>query len=183
MKINNRQNFLVAVTIAVVGLFVAVNFIFTPLAGLWSDRQTQIKDLTEQIKTGKRAINSEKSTRDQWKEMRANALPASTQDAEHQVFTALTGWSRESGAQITSIMPQWKNDSTNYLTMNCRVETAGDLHALTQFIYDIEKGPLALRLDSVELSSHDVNGQQLTLGLEINGLALIQNEKNETAKP
>ena len=177
MKINNRQNFLVAVTIAVVGLFVAVNFIFTPLAGLWSDRQTQIKDLTEQIKTGKRAINSEKSTRDQWKEMRANALPATTSDAEHQVFTALTGWSRDSGAQITSIMPQWKSDSTNYLTMNCRVETAGDMGTLSKFLYALEKGPMALKLDAVELTSRDATGQQMTLGLEINGLALLHPDK------
>ncbi len=32
------------------------------------------------------------------------------------------------------------------------------------------------RLDSVELSSHDNNGQQMTLGVEINGLALLQND-------
>ena len=109
--------------------------------------------------------------------MRANALPASTQDAEHQVFTALTAWSRESGAEITSIMPQWKNDATNYLTLDCRVETSGDLGALGKFIYNIEKGPLALRVDSVELSAHDNNGQQMTLGLQVNGLALIGNDK------
>ncbi len=177
MKIKNRQDFLVVATIAVVGLFVAVNFIFTPLAGWWSDRQGQIKALQRKIDDGKGMIRSETSTRSHWKEMRANALPASTSDAEHQVFTALTGWSRDSGAQITSIAPQWKNDSTNYLTMSCRVETSGELGALSRFIYDIEKGPLALRLDSAEISSHDNNGQQMTLGLDINGLALIQNDK------
>ncbi len=89
----------------------------------------------------------------------------------------MTTWSRESGAEITSIMPQWKSEGTNYLTLECRVETAGDLGALSKFIYDVEKGPMALRLDSVELSSHDNAGQQMTLGLEINALALIQNDK------
>ena len=177
MKINNRQDFLVAATIAVVGLYVAVNFIYTPLQGLWSERQVQIKKLTDQITAGKGMIRSEASTRSQWKDMRANALPASMSDAEHQVFTALTGWSRESGATITSILPQWKNDATNYMTLDCRVETTGELGALSKFIYDLEKGPLALRLDSVELSSHDNNGQRMTLGLDINGLALIQNDK------
>jgi len=63
------------------------------------------------------------------------------------------------------------------MTLDCRVETAGDLNALSKFIYNIEKGPLALRLDTVELSSHDTAGQQMTLGLEINGLALIGNDK------
>ena len=72
----------------------------------------------------------------------------------------MDGWSRDSGAEITSIMPQWKNDATNYLTLDCRVETAGDLNALSKFIYDIEKGPMMVRLDSVELSAHDNTGQQ-----------------------
>jgi hypothetical protein len=63
------------------------------------------------------------------------------------------------------------------MTLDCRVETAGDLGALGKFIYDIEKGPLPLRLDTVELSSHDSATQPMTLGLEINGLALIGNDK------
>jgi hypothetical protein len=43
---------------------------------------------------------------------------------------------------------------------------------LSQFLYDVEKDPMALKLDSVELSAHDTTGQQLTLGLQISGLVL-----------
>lgn len=177
MKIKNRQEFLVVLTIAAAGLFVAVNFVFTPMQGWWSARQARVRDLRAKVAEGNQLIRREAGIRSHWDDMRANALPANTSAAEHQVLTALTGWSRDSGAEISSIMPQWKNDATNYMTLDCRVETAGDLGALSKFIYDIEKGPMAVRLDSVELSSHDNNGQQMTLGLEINGLALIQNDK------
>jgi len=177
MQIKNRQDFLVMLTIAVVGLFVAVNFIFTPLQGWWSARAAQIRDLREKVKDGSQMIKRESGIRSHWNDMRANALPASTSQAEQQVLTAFTAWSRESGAEITSIMPQWKNDATNYMTLACRVETSGDLGTLSRFLYDIEKGPLALRLDTVELSAHDNNGQQMTLGLEVNGLALLQPDK------
>jgi Tfp pilus assembly protein PilO len=177
MQIKNRQQFLVTLTIAVVGLFVVVNFIFAPLQNVWSDRQKQIKDLREKVRDGNALIKNEARTRSRWDDMRANALPADTSKAEHQVLTEFTAWSRDSGAEISSITPQWKNDATNYMTLSCRVETAGDIGALSRFIYDIEKGPLALRVDSVEFSSHDNNGQQMTLGMEINGLALILNDK------
>jgi hypothetical protein len=177
MKIKNRQDFLIVLTIAVVGLAVLVNFIIPPLHDWWSGRQRQISDLRAKVQSGGALLKSETRTRSRWTEMQANALPASTSAAEQKVFTAFTAWSRDSGAEITSIMPQWKNDGTNYLTLDCRVETAGDMGALTRFIYDIEKGPLALRLDAVELSSHDNNGEQMTLGLEINGLALLQPDK------
>ncbi len=177
MKIKNRQDFLVALTIAAVGLFVAVNFVFTPLQGWWSARQTTVRDLREKVRDGNQLIKREAGIRGHWDGMRTNALPASTSQAEQQFLKALDNWSRDSGAEITSLMPQWKNDSTNYMTLDCRVETAGDLGALSKLIYDVEKGPMAVRLDSVELSSHDTSGQQMTLGLEINGLALITNDK------
>ena len=177
MKLKNRQDLLVVLTVAVVVLAVAVNFIFPPIVGWWSDRQKQIADLRGKVKAGNRMIKREPTLHSQWDDMRNNALPASMPDAEQKFLKAMDGWSRDSGAEITSIMPQWKNDATNYLTLACRVETAGDLNDLSKFIYDIEKGPMMVRLDSVELSSHDNNGQQMTLGVEINGLALLRNDK------
>ncbi len=177
MKIKNRQEFLVLLTIVAVALFVAVNFIFTPLQGWWLDRQKQIQTLAGKVKDGRVMVAREQVIRGHWDAMRTNALPPGMSDAEQEFLNALEGWSRDSGAVITSIMPQWKVDSTNYMTLNCRVESDGDLGTLSKFIYDIEKGPLLVRLDSVELSSHDNNGQQMTLGVEINALALMQNDK------
>jgi len=177
MKIKNRQDVLVVVTLAVVALAVAVNFIFPPILGWWSDRQRLIRELGGEIKDGNQMIRREAALRSHWDEMRHNALPANMPQAEQQFLKAMDGWARDSGAEVTSIMPQWKNDATNYLTLGCRVETAGDIGALSRFIYEIEKGPMLVRLDSVELSSHDATGQQMTLGVEINGLALLQNDK------
>ncbi len=177
MKIENRQQFLMLLTIAAAGLLVAVNFILTPLAGWWSDRQTQIRELRLKVNDGNELVRREAVVRRRWADMRANALPANTSLAEQQLFTAVDGWSRSSGAEVTSLMPQWKNDSTNYLTLTCRVETSGDLGALSKFLYDLEGGPLALRLDSLEVNAHDKEGQQFTMSAEINGLALIPPDK------
>ena len=177
MKINNRQDFLVALTIGAVGLFVAVNFIFTPLAGWWSSRSTQLKELRVKVADGNALIKREAGIRSHWGEMQANALPANNSAAEQQLLKAFDTWRSDTGAELTSIMPQWKSDSTNYMTLNCRVEIGGSLGTLSRYLYELEKSPLALRVDSVELSGRDKEGQQLTLGLEVSGLALNQQEK------
>jgi Tfp pilus assembly protein PilO len=177
IDMKNRQQFLMVLTIVAAGLFVGVNFVFKPLQNLWADRQMQIRQLHQKVTDGTQMIRREKYTRDDWKTMQDNALPANASDAEQQFLKALDGWARQSGAEVTSIMPQWKADATNYMTLGCRVEASGDLSALSTFIYNIEKGPTMVRLDEVELSSHDNSGQQMTLGLEINGLALLQNDK------
>ena len=177
MKIENRQQFLVALTIGAVALLIGVNFVFEPLANLWSARSAQIKQLRAKVSEGKLLIQREAGLRSRWSEMSTNALPNNPSLAEQQVLKAFDSWSRDTGAEISSIMPQWKNDSTNYITLNCRVEASGSLGTLSQFLYDIEKGPAALKLDSVELSVHDSTGQQLTLGLQISGLALVRQTK------
>ena len=177
MKIKNRQEFLVALTIAAFALLVTVNFILEPLGGWWSARQAQIKDLRTKVREGGRLIQRETGIRSRWKEMRDNSLPANTSLAEQKLLNAVDGWSRSSGAEVTSLMPQWKNESTNYLTLTCRVETSGNLGTLSQFLYGLERGPMALRLDSLELTARDKEGQQMTLSTEINGLALVQPDK------
>ena len=173
MKLNKREMTMVLLTVAVV----AVAFILMPLAGQWSARQVQIKDLRAKVAEGQKLVNREAGIRSRWSEMQSNALAANTSQAEQQFLKALDGWARDTGAELTSIMPQWKNDSKDYLTLACRVEAAGDLGSLSKFLYAVEKGPLAVKLDSIELTARDASGQLMTLGLELNGLALSANNK------
>jgi Tfp pilus assembly protein PilO len=177
MKIKNRQDFLVVLVIAAAGLWVAVTFVFTPLSNLWSARQKQISELREKIKEGNGLIKREASLRSNWNSKLASALPANTSLAQQQVIKAFANWANAAGVELNTINPQWKNDSTNYMTLNCHVEASGTLGPLSQFLYSVEQGSMALRLDSVELSAHDTTGQQLTMGMDVNGLALLQQEK------
>jgi len=172
MKIENRQQFLVVLTIAVAALFVGERLIYEPLANWWSVRSQHIAALRKQVSDGKLLLQREQAIRSRWAQMRTNTLPADTSLAEQQVLKAFDNWSQDAGTAITGITPQWNDDATNYVTVDLRVEAAGDLASLTRFLYDIEQGPMALKLESVDVSTRDETGQQFTLGLQINGLAL-----------
>ena len=177
MKIKNRQQFLVVLTIAVAALFVGERLVYEPLANWWTARSQTIAALRKQVSDGKMLIQREEAIRSHWDQMRTNTLPADTSLAEQQVLKAFDNWSQESNASITGLTPQWNNDATNYLTVDWRVEASGDLDTLARFLYDIEKGPLALKLESVDVSARDESGQQFTLGLQVNGLALTSPSK------
>ena len=177
MKIENRQKLLLILTIAVVALYVGDLLVFEPLGKWWKSRSDNIVTLRNQVKEGKFMLLREPSIRRQWGEMSAKTLPNNTSLAEQQVLKSFDNWSQESGATVTGITPQWKIDSTNYMTLNCRVEASGDLGTLSRFVYDIEQNTMAMKLDSVEFSTHDNAGQQLTLGLQLSGLALTTLKK------
>lgn len=173
MKIENRQQLLMVLTIAVGVLYAADQLVFEPMVKWWKTRAETIAELRAQVNNGRLLIQREASLRSRWDQMRTNTLPNNTSLAEQQMLKAFDNWSRGSGADVNSIMPQWKNDSDDYMTLNCRVEASGNLGTLSRFIYDVEKDPMALKLESVELSTRDNNGQQLTLNLQISGLVLL----------
>jgi hypothetical protein len=114
--------------------------------------------------------------------MRTNTLPNNPSLAQERVLKAFQEWAQESGVSINAITPQWKSDSEDYKTLVCRVDASGTLWMLSRFVYDIENasspnnksslGPLGLKLESVDFSSKDNTGRQLSLGLQISGLVL-----------
>jgi hypothetical protein len=170
VKIKNRQQLLMVAAVAVVALFVADKLLITPLSQWWKDRSKAITDLREKVARGNNMIDREHALRSTWERMRTNTLPSDESFAEEQVLKAFRKWERDSRVTITSISPQSKHDSDEYSTIQCRVEASGTIDNMNHFLYELEKDPMALKLELVELSSHDTEGQQLLLGLQVSGL-------------
>ena len=176
MQIKNRQQLLVIGAITVIVLFAGDQLILSPLMKTWDARAKHIAELHRQITRGNMLVQDEQdpdlSRRSRWEKMSRNALPNNTSAAEQQVFQAIDLWARNSGVAISAITPQWKHDSDDYMTFECRVDAAGDLGKLSRFLYSVERDPMALRLELVELGARDKEGQQLSLGLQLSGLVL-----------
>jgi hypothetical protein len=171
MKIQNRKQWLVVIAVAGIVLLVADRAVLTPLMSLWKTRSAKVAELRKQIAQGESLIQREQSIRRRWDQMRRNTLPTNSSLAEQQLLKAFDAWARDSRANITLITPQWKRDD-DYSTLECRVDANGSLDTLCRFLYSVERDPMALKLEMAELTSHDDNGQQMTLGLQVSGLVL-----------
>ena len=172
MKTSNRQKLLLVVTIAVAALFLGDRLVLTPLTNLWKKRSQEIARLRESVQYGSDLIKREQTVRSRWNQMRTNTLPNNPSLSQEQLLNSLENWSHESSISLNGVTPQRRADSDQYETLICRVDASGTLWALTRFLYDIESAPLALKIDSIDLSSKDNTGQQLTLGLQVSGLVL-----------
>lgn len=172
MNIKNRQKLLVLVAGTVVALFLADRLLVEPLIAGWKQRQTRIADLRKKVAEGRTLVERERTLRNRWDYMRSNTLPDNASQAEQQVLKAIDSWSQQTRLTILSLSPQWKHDGDEYMTLECRVEASGNLDAVSRFLYELEKDPLALRLQNLEISARDNEGQQLALGLQLSGLVL-----------
>jgi len=172
MKIENRQRVLAVIAIAAVALLASDRLIVAPLMRSWKARADRIAELKESVKQGAMLLEREQTIRNRWENMRTNTLPNDVSDAENEVLKAFDRWSQDSRISISSIKPQWKRNSDDYMTLECRADAFGSLQALTRFLYEVEKDPLALKVEAIEIATRDNDGQQLSLGLQVSGLLL-----------
>jgi hypothetical protein len=172
VNIKNRQQLLAIVAIAAVAFLAGDKFVLGPLVSNWRERTTRIAELKKSVSQGSQLITREQLIRTRWDHMRTNMLPNNTAVAEDEVFRAFERWSRESQVSVTSIKPQWKRNADDYVTLECRADAFGSMQAVARFLYNVEKDPLPLRVESVEITARDNDGQQLSLALQVSGVLL-----------
>jgi hypothetical protein len=173
----NRQRLLMILAGVSILLLVLDSVVFTPMTKAWRARSAEIVRLNKSVTEGRSSIERAERTRRLWAEMETQALPAEPAKAEQDLVTAFDRWGRAGGVELGSIKPQWKRGATNrYSLLECRVDASGTLAAISRFLYEVEKSPLALRIDSIELTSRDDSGNKLSLGLLVSGLRLTQLE-------
>jgi hypothetical protein len=139
MNINKRQQLLAILAGAVVAIWAGDKLVFSPLTQLWKQRRTQIADLRKSVTQGSLLIERKRSIHGRWDMMRTNTLPVENSVAEDQMLKAFDRWSQDSRIAVSSIKPQWKHNSDDYMTLECRVDAFGTLPAITRFLYDIER--------------------------------------------
>jgi hypothetical protein len=172
MQIKNRQQLLIIVAVSAIALFGGDKLILTPLTEAWKARAAKIATLTKQRDSNKLYLTRALGLRNHWRDLSARTLTNETSAAEQQVFQAIDNWAQNTGVTINAITPQWKHDSDDYMTYECRIDAAGDIDRLSRFLYRVERERLALRLESVELAARDKAGRQLSLGLQLSALVL-----------
>lgn len=172
MNLNKRQQLLAILAIVAVGLFVVDKLVFTPLTNSWKARTVRLAKLKENVREGKETLKRETAVREQWAAMRTNTLSAAKPEAESQMMKAFERWSREGGVQVSSIRPQWKEAQDDYKTLECRADVAGSLQAISRFLFQIERDPLGVKVDALELTARDSQGAQLALVIQVSGLLL-----------
>jgi hypothetical protein len=182
MKLNlpDRQRWLVIGVGALVALLVLDTILFTPLGKMWTEHSAEIVKLRKSVNDGRDLIARGAQLNRTWSDMQANALPKDPAQAEQDVISAFDRWGRANNIELGSIRPQWKRGTTDrFSLLECRVDATGTLPTLSRFIYELERSPLALRVDSVEMTARDESGQKLTLGLIVSGLRLSPLERKQ----
>jgi len=177
---SKRQRLLVILAATGVLLLILDRVLLTPLTASWQNRTAELARLKKQVTAGRGVIERAARTEGLWKEMQSQALPKDPAQAEQELISAFDRWGRASNVELASIKPQWKRGAgagDRHSVLECRVDANGSVATLTRFLHEVEKSPLALRIESIELTTRDTNGQRLSLALLVSGLRFAPLER------
>lgn len=155
-----------------VGLLVLVTFVVDPIGRHWGEQSKRIAALREKVESGHLLLDREMAIRERWEQMLHNDLPQNASAAENELFQAIARWARNSRVSLTSLTPLWRDHEGGYKTLECRATTTGSQAALARFLYELETDPLAVRMETGEITARDDKGQQLTLNLWFTALQI-----------
>lgn len=178
MEIKDRQKLLLIVAGAGLFLLVADSLVIKPLTASWNERGRRVAELKKSVSDGQQLLKSKQRIEGRWEDMKTNTLSTDVSLAQSGLLKAFERWEQHSRVKIDRIAPQWKTGE-EYTTLECRADASGSMDALLQFLYDVEKDPMALKLEIVEITSRDSDGQQLALGLQLSGLILTPPQQQQ----
>lgn len=179
MNVKQRQQMLLLLAGLAVVLLLGDRLVLTPLVAVWKDRAARMDELRASLAQGELLMQREDAIRSRWSSMKDNTLPGTPSAAENELLKAFERWSRESGISIASIQPQWREGDEEYLSLECRAEGFGGMEAVSRFLYEVENDPMPVKVDGVEITARDAQGQVLTLGLQVSGLVLKANLQSQ----
>jgi hypothetical protein len=176
MQIKNREKFLTIAAVAIIALLAGDRLIISPLSRIWKERTTRIADLTKALTKGSFLLDRERVIHDRWENMKTNALPADESVARDNIMKGAYRWAEVSQFPLASIKPQTKQGD-DYMTIDCRTDGNGNIDAVMKFLYELEKDPLPLKVEDLEITARDSEGQVLSLGVRFSGLLLKSEER------
>ncbi len=173
LNIPNRQRWLLIIAGAGIVLLILNQIVFSPLGDAWDAHSAEIAKLRASVAEGRGLIARGPRLQQAWVQMRAQTLPHDPAESEHDLIAGFESWSRTAGVELGSVKPRWKHgESDDCSLLECSLDATGTMGGLSRFLYELEKAPMALHVESAELLSRDDAGQKITLNLIVTGLRL-----------
>ncbi|KPL10960.1 hypothetical protein AMJ85_05040 [candidate division BRC1 bacterium SM23_51] len=174
MEIKKRERLLAVLALICFGTLAGDKLILSPLQNLWEARRERIAELEKSLNRGHALIDRDQMIKQRWRQMSQHGLPVEESVAENQVLQSMSRWSQASRLGVSSLKPRWiQEDEEDHKKLECRAAAEGSIGAIAQFLYEIERDPLALRLEEIEIAARDERGSQLTLAVRFTGLLLV----------
>jgi Tfp pilus assembly protein PilO len=171
---DRRKRILMIAAIISVGAVAGDRVVLSPLLNLWKARTERVAELEKSLGKGRVLAEREETMKERWQEMKERSLPVDMSLAEDQVLKSVGRWARDSRLSVTSLKPRWLRDEDDFRKLEFRAAAEGNMESIARFVYELERDPLPLKIEDIEIAARDERGDRLSLGVRFSGLVLME---------
>jgi hypothetical protein len=179
MKAKRRERVIAIVALVCIGLVAIDKLIVPPLRDVWTTRSDRVKRLQLSLKKGRILVDREQAMRERWADMEQHCLPADESAAENLVLKSVSTWTSKSQFNVSSLKPRWVEDRKvkDHKKLLFHATGEGRPGEVWRFLYELERDPLALKVEDVEITARDQRGAVMALGVRFSGIVLEDEEQ------
>ncbi len=170
MTVGKRQAALAIVATLCIGGLFADRLVVTPLVDGWRARRQKIGKLELELVRARALLDREALLRQRRDAMARGMLPSDISAAESLVLNEITRWAKESGIRLTSLRPGSRENADGPDQLELRASATGTMSALVRFLFELETAPLALSVETLDMSPRKQADTALVLTLRVTGL-------------
>jgi len=175
--LSKRERIIAVITVAVVGLFVLNEFLFKPVSDKLQQLETQKDQLRIELDEAQNLFRKRLALEREWKEASMESLRNEV-EAESKVGRALDKWSQMSRLTLSSVKPERLASDQGLKEMTFVVVGTGTLDAVAQFLWQIERAPLPIKIKDMQLGSSNESGQSMSVQLRLSALCWDTKQKS-----
>ena len=172
MDPKRRKNALIVAALVSFGLFAGDRLVFEPLASAWDARAAEIAKLRGRLDKGELLLGRQDHLAETWRDYEDAGLPADQAAAEALALKSVDGWAKESGLTVASIKPRSIPDNGEWPKLEFRASARGSLESIARFVWLLETAALPLRVEELEIASHEKKLGDMAVNIAVSGLLL-----------
>lgn len=174
MTAKQREKLIAIVAVACVALVAVDKIVVPPLHELWATRSNRAKHLQLSLNKGRMLVDRRQTIRKRWTDMEEHCLPSDQSTAENLVLKSVSTWTSRSQFNVTSLKPRWVEDRKvkDHKRLLFHAMGEGRPSAVWRFLYELEKDPLALKVEDIEITGRNQQGSIMALGVRFSGIVL-----------
>jgi hypothetical protein len=166
MNLSRREKWIASMTAAVILLWAADGWIFTPLYRAYTNDAGKLRKASADLLATESLLRQAPAMEASWREARDAGIAEPAPKAVSSMLEHLQGFAQQANLRI-DMRPNVRPATEDFQLLQCRISATGRLGQITTFCYLIEVSPAPLRIEKMRLSSQDPTRDDLRLQMDI----------------
>lgn len=172
MVLSKRERYILIAAIIVVMAFVVDRYAITPSLAALAQVRARKQELLGEVGQAQSLFKRRRLMEKKWQSMISGGLEDDVSKTESKVLHALRKWSQDYGLMLSSVKPERIPGQGSLREITFLVAGTGAMDSVGQFLWQIEKAALPIRIKDLQLGSRNEQGDEMSLQLTLSAIYL-----------